>query len=117
MGDSLTCKLQLCCSRVNVAILVKVDGGFPVGTFGNMGGGSLSQSLLKWMGDSLNSGARRDIMGLVVAILVKVDGGFPVIKNRCVNCGRKSQSLLKWMGDSLLTTHFLVNCEQCRNPC
>ncbi len=62
---------------------------------------SESQSLLKWIGDSLvfRDGPESGAIG--VAILVKVDRGFPDFGFGVAPAASQSQSLLKWIGDSL----------------
>ncbi len=60
-----------------VAILVKVDRGFPGYGSHHKAPFDKSQSLLKWIGDSLVLRLARKMKADMVAILVKVDRGFP----------------------------------------
>ncbi len=54
-----------------------VGRGFPVLNIIHVAGKNKSQSLLKWMGDSLTQKYGLPYYITRVAILVKVDGGFP----------------------------------------
>ncbi len=90
IGDSLI-KFKKKTKTLFVAILVKVDRGFP-GAYETMVSWlKESQSLLKWIGDSLTFNWPSQYVEFKVAILVKVDRGFPELKNYdyvTTNCGR-----------------------------